>query len=288
MLDRIKLSLNYLLPRKFLTELLGWIANKRIGWVTKVMIDVFVWYYNVDMTEAEKTDTAQYSTFNDFFARSLKENARPIDLNPKILIQPVDGIISQIGDIKHDQIFQAKKHFYSIESLLAGNYQMANKFINGKFVNIYIEPKNYHRIHMPCKGTLLEMMYVPGELYSVNIFASQNIPNIFARNERVICYFETDFGPLVQILIGATIVGSIETTWLGTISPPRKGIIQRWSWNEEKKIFFDKGEEIGRFKLGSTVINLYGNNKIKIFEHLSYQSKTFVGKPLAIAIDEIN
>lgn len=292
MLDRIKLGLNCLLPKKYLTEIIGWIASKKARWFTKIMIDIFIWYYHVDITESKETDTSKYKCFNDFFTRQLKDNIRPIHSNTDIIIQPADGIISQIGKINNDQIFQAKNHFYSLESLLAGNYQMANKFINGSFVTIYIEPKNYHRIHMPYKGILKEIIYVPGQLYSLNKTMVNNIPNIFARNERVICYFDTYFGSFVQILVGATIVGSIKISKIGIITPPRQGIIKRWSWNEsesfktnKEKIIFNKGDEMGIFKMGSTVINLYLRDKIKISSSLLPGSKTFVGQKLANILD---
>lgn len=290
-LDRIKLGLNYLLPKKCLTELFGWFADKKAGWITKIAIDIFIWYYNVDMKESEKSDTSEYSSFNNFFVRTLRKTVRPINSDPNMLVQPADGVISQIGDIKDDYIFQAKGHVYSLESLLAGNYHMSKKFINGSFVNIYIEPKNYHRVHMPCNGILREMIYVPGDLYSVNHTTARNIPNLFARNERIVCYFDSVFGAFVQILVGAIIVGSIETIWSGQITPPRRGVIKRWEWpsyektaddKEKNNICLLKGQEMGRFKLGSTVINLFPHNTIEMLTNLTPLSKTFVGKPLGI------
>lgn len=295
MLDRIKLGLNYLLPKKCFTELIGWIANKKAGWFTKLVIDIFVWYYNIDMKECKKSDTSEYYTFNEFFVRSFNKKARPINQDPCLLVQPADGVINQIGKIQNDNILQAKGHNYSLEALLAGNYQLSNKFINGLFITIYIKPKNYHRIHMPYSGSLVEMTYVPGELYSLNTVTTKNIPNLFARNERIICCFNTDFGLFVQILIGAIIVGSIETVWSGQITPPRKGIIKRWTHETSFENNFSlpiknsvnlvKGQEMGRFKLGSTVINLFVKDKIKFLDHLIPSSKTFVGQPLASILD---
>lgn len=286
-MDRFKLGLNYLLPKKWLTELAGWGASKRAGWLTKAVIDCFVWFYKVDMREAQKTDTAAYRTFNDFFVRPLRDDARPIDTDPNLLVLPADGAISQLGHIDGDSIFQAKGHYYSLEALLAGNYQMADQFRDGEFVTTYLAPRDYHRVHMPCNGILREMIYVPGDLYSVNPLTAQNIPNLFARNERVICYFDTEFGPMVQILVGATIVGSIETSWAGTITPPRMGVIKRWSWpgaDEEGAVVLLKGQEMGRFKLGSTVINLFAPGRVKLAESLTPESKTRLGQPLAIAL----
>lgn len=289
MLDRIKLGLNNLLPKQALTELAGWGASKRAGWLTKAVIDAFVWFYKVDMKEAQKPDTASYRTFNDFFVRPLRDDARPLNTDPNQLILPADGAISQLGRIEGDQIFQAKGHTYSLEALLAGQAAMVDLFRDGEFVTTYLAPRDYHRVHMPCNGILREMIYVPGDLYSVNPLTAQNIPNLFARNERVICLFDTEFGPLAQILVGATIVGSIETVWAGTVTPPREGVIKRWSWpgaEEEGSVVLLKGQEMGRFKLGSTVINLFAAGKVQLAESLAAESKTRLGEPLATALQK--
>jgi len=283
-LDRLKLGLNNLLPKKALTELAGWGASKRAGWLTKAVIDIFVWYYKVDMKEAQKPDTASYRTFNDFFVRPLRPDARPTDIDPDTLAQPADGAISQLGHIEGEQIFQAKGHTYSLEALLAGNEKMTDMFRNGEFVTTYLAPRDYHRVHMPCNGTLREMIYVPGDLYSVNPLTAHNIPNLFARNERVICLFDTEFGPMAQILVGATIVGSIETVWAGTVTPPREGVIKRWSFpaaDTDDAVILLKGQEMGRFKLGSTVINLFAEGQVKLAENLAAESKVRLGETLA-------
>lgn len=289
MLDRLKLGLNHVLPKKALTELAGWGAGKRAGWLTKAVIDAFVWFYKVDMSEAQKPDTASYRTFNDFFVRPLRDEARPIETDPNLLVLTCDGAISQLGHIEGDQIFQAKGHTYSLEALLAGDRAMAKMFRDGEFVTTYLAPRDYHRVHMPCNGILREMIYVPGDLYSVNPLTAQNIPNLFARNERVICLFDTEFGPMVQILVGATIVGSIETAWAGTITPPREGVIKRWSWpgaEEDGAVVLLKGQEMGRFKLGSTVINLFAPGKVKLAESLTPETITRLGQTLAIALQK--
>ncbi len=187
MLNSFKLSLQYILPKLWLTRLAGWGASKRAGWLTKLVIDLFVKYYKVDMKEAQKPDTASYRTFNEFFVRPLRDEVRPIDTNPNVLVMPADGVISQLGKIEEDKILQAKGHNYSLEALLAGNYLMADLFRNGTFVTTYLSPRDYHRVHMPCNGILREMIYVPGNLFSVNHLTAQNVPNLFARNERVIC-----------------------------------------------------------------------------------------------------
>jgi len=287
--DRFKLGLNHILPKKALTELAGWGASRRAGWLTKAVIDAFVWFYKVDMAEASKPHTGSYRTFNDFFVRPLKEGARPVDPDASLLALPCDGAISQLGRITGDQIFQAKGHYYTLQALLAGNDELAEKFIDGEFVTTYLAPRDYHRVHMPCNGILREMIYVPGDLYSVNPLTARNIPNLFARNERVICVFDTDHGPMVQILVGATIVGSIETVWAGTVTPPREGVIKRWRYpsaEHDGAVVLLKGQEMGRFKLGSTVINLFAPDRVKLAESLEAESKTRLGQPLAIALPQ--
>jgi phosphatidylserine decarboxylase len=288
LLNDLKLSLQYILPKLWLTRLAGWGASKRAGWLTKLVIDLFVKYYKVDMTEAQKPDTASYRTFNDFFVRPLRDDIRPVNTDPNVLVMPADGAISQLGRIEDDKILQAKGHNYTLEALLAGNYQMADLFRNGTFATTYLSPRDYHRVHMPCNGILREMIYVPGDLFSVNHLTAQNVPNLFARNERVICLFDTEFGPMVQILVGATIVGSIETVWAGTVTPPREGIIKRWTWPEgesEGAVALLKGQEMGRFKLGSTVINLFAPGKVTLVEHLQSMSATKLGQPLAVSTE---
>ncbi|OAT76334.1 phosphatidylserine decarboxylase [Mangrovibacter phragmitis] len=284
MLNNIKLSLQYILPKLWLTRLAGWGANKRAGWLTKLVIDAFVKCYKVDMKEAQKPDTASYPTFNEFFVRPLREDARRLNTDPNALVMPADGAVSQCGAIEDDKLLQAKGHDYTLEALLAGNYNMAALFRNGSFVTTYLSPRDYHRVHMPCNGILREMIYVPGDLFSVNPLTAQNVPNLFARNERVICLFDTEFGPMAQIMVGATIVGSIETVWAGTVTPPREGIIKRWTWpdgSHEDAIALLKGQEMGRFKLGSTVINLFAPGKVTLDEQLKPLLTTRLGNTLA-------
>ncbi|WJV53466.1 archaetidylserine decarboxylase [Pectobacteriaceae bacterium CE90] len=283
MLDSIKIALQYLLPKIWLTRLAGWGAERQAGILTKLVIDLFVRCYRVNMQEAQQSDTAAYHTFNEFFARPLRLGIRPIDPHAHRLVQPADGVISQLGSITDGKIFQAKNHDYTLEALLAGNYIMADLFRDGLFATIYLSPKDYHRVHMPCDGVLREMIYVPGDLFSVNPLTAKNVPNLFARNERVICLFDTPFGPLAQILVGATIVGSIETVWAGTVTPPREGIIKRWTYPAEGEdaIVLEKGQEMGRFKLGSTVINLFAAGSVQLMSTLASHSVTRVGEPFA-------
>ncbi|MCR3755994.1 MAG: phosphatidylserine decarboxylase proenzyme [Sodalis sp. Psp] len=284
MLDRIKIALQRLLPKRWLTELAGWGAARRGGWLTRGFTTLFVYVYNVNMQEARYPNVSAYPTFNDFFMRPLHDNARPIDTDPSMLVLPADGIISQFGLIESEQVFQVKGHHYSLQALLAGNESLTSYFRDGSFAITYLAPRDYHRVHMPCNGVLREMLHVPGELFSVNPLTVANIPNLFARNERLICLFDTDFGPMAQILVGATIVGSIETVWAGTITPPRLGIIRRWSYphsDSVNAVVLLKGQEMGRFKLGSTVINLFSGKNVLFGDHLHIYYVTRVGQRLA-------
>ncbi|WPA91974.1 archaetidylserine decarboxylase [Providencia zhijiangensis] len=289
MLDKIKIRLQFMLPKQGLTQLAGWFASRNVGFVTQWAIKLFAKAYKVNMNEAQKSELTAYSTFNDFFIRTLKDGARPIVEAEHQLAQPADGAVSQLGPIDNDLIFQAKGHNYTVEALLAGQYQLADKFRGGDFITTYLSPSDYHRVHMPCDGLLTEMIYVPGDLFSVNPLTAANVPNLFARNERLICVFDTPFGTMVQILVGATIVGSIDTVWSGCVNPQREGVIKRWTYpaqGEESAIFLQKGEEMGLFKLGSTVINLFEPNKIRFNASLIPGYATRMGELLAESIDE--
>ncbi len=284
MLDSIKIRLQYLLPKQGLTRLAGWGADKQGGWLTQLVIKAFARFYKVDMKEAQDPEFSAYRTFNEFFVRPLRDGVRPITAEENCLAQPADGAISQLGMIHDGQILQAKGHHYSLEALLAGNYLLAAEFQNGQFVTTYLAPSDYHRVHMPCHGVLREMIYVPGDLFSVNPLTAANVPNLFARNERVICIFDTEFGPMAQILVGATIVGSIKTVWAGTITPPREGVIRRWTYPQagtDGAVVLEKGQEMGRFKLGSTVINLFAEGKVHLAPQLNSGSITRMGEVLA-------
>ena len=255
--------LQYCLPKQAITTLAGKFAHKQCGAITTRVIAWFVQRYKVNMEEAANSDIASYASFNDFFTRPLKEGSRP--LAQSAFICPVDGAISQFGNIEQDQIFQAKGHSYSTLTMLAGNQTLSEKFESGHFACLYLSPKDYHRIHMPCDGTLKNMTYVPGDLFSVNPTTAANVPNLFARNERVVCEFESNqHGTFMVVLVGATIVGSIATIWHelidgvknGIINPPRTKNIRTWSY-AEKNITLKQGEEMGRFFLGSTVVTLF-------------------------------
>lgn len=254
MSDRLFVLSQYVLPKQALTALAGKLANIRGGGVTTSFIQWFAGKYGVNMAEAANPDFAAYPTFNEFFTRPLKAGARP--MAQTALVSPVDGAVSQLGAIKQDQIFQAKGHSYSTRALVGGDADLASQFEDGSFATIYLSPKDYHRIHMPCDGLLTRMIYVPGDLFSVNPATARGVPGLFARNERVVCVFETATGPFVLTLVGATIVGSMATVWHGVVNPPRTRQVREWRY-EDQNIVLKKGDEMGRFLLGSTVVLLF-------------------------------
>jgi phosphatidylserine decarboxylase len=252
--ERLFVGLQHVLPKRALTELAGWGASAHGGALTTAFIRWFIGRYGVNMAEAAQPDPAGYDTFNAFFTRPLKGDARP--LAHADWLSPVDGAISQFGRIASDQVFQAKGHFYSTTALVGGDRDLAALFENGHFATLYLSPKDYHRIHMPCDGRLRRMVHVPGELFSVNPATARGVLGLFARNERVVCLFETAQGPLVLTLVGATIVGSMATTWHGVVNPPRPGTVREWRYDGQD-IHLRQGEEMGRFLLGSTVVLLW-------------------------------
>ncbi|WP_165817786.1 archaetidylserine decarboxylase [Aggregatibacter segnis] len=279
--QRAKVAFQYIMPQLYLTQLAGWFAQQKWGAVTHFVIKVFAKKYNVDMSEAKKENFSNYESFNQFFIRELKDGARKINENPTALCLPADGRVSQIGHIDDERLLQAKGHFFSLSDLLAGDEELVNTFKNGEFATIYLSPRDYHRVHMPCDATLRKMIYVPGDLFSVNPFLAEHVPNLFARNERVICVFDTTFGPMVQILVGATITASMSTVWAGVINPPRTGEIKVWTYQGDNAIKLTKGQEMGAFQLGSTVINLFQANSVTLAEHLEVDVPVRMGEILA-------
>ena len=260
MSDRLAVLPQYLIPKQALTALAGKLASQEAGSLTTSVIRWFVGRYNVNMAEAANPDIASYKSFNEFFTRPLKEGARPqADAD---FISPVDGAISQFGPIERDQIFQAKGHSYSTTALVGGDRDLAAQFENGSFATLYLSPRDYHRIHMPCAGKLTRMIYVPGELFSVNPTTARGVPGLFARNERVVCVFDSAFGPFVLTLVGATIVGSMATVWHGMINPPRPGVVREWRYDGDAAVNLNKGDEMGRFLLGSTVVMLFPKDSL--------------------------
>ena len=244
----------YLLPKQALTALAGRIARAQGGRLTSALIAWFVRRYGVNMSEAANPDIASYASFNDFFTRALKDGARP--LAQAELLCPVDGAISQYGAMQKDQIFQAKGHHYSSRALLGGDAALAALFDDGSFATLYLSPRDYHRIHMPCAGSLRRMIYVPGELFSVNPTTARGVPGLFARNERVVCIFDSARGPFALVLVGATIVGSMATVWHGVVNAQRSGALREWPY-ADSAVMLEQGQEMGRFLLGSTVVLLF-------------------------------
>ena len=251
----------YLMPKAALTRFGGVIAGARGGDATTALIRWFIRRYSVNMAEAANPDPAAYDSFNAFFTRALRPEARP--LAAADLLCPVDGAISQFGAIDGERIFQAKGHDYSATALLGGDGALAAHFHGGHFATLYLAPKDYHRVHMPCAGRLLRMIHVPGKLFSVNPDTARAVPGLFARNERVVCVFESaDARPWVLVLVGATIVGSMATVWHGLVNPPRPGTVRDWSYSD-LGIELAQGAEMGRFLLGSTVVLLFPRGPLR-------------------------
>ncbi|QJR80519.1 phosphatidylserine decarboxylase [Alteromonas pelagimontana] len=289
MLDWFKVNLQYISPKHLMSRLVGKLAAAEAGGLTTFLIKLFIKFYKVDMSEAIYPNPEHYKTFNDFFTRAYKPEVRPIAPEPDTIVQAVDGAVSQFGTIHQDSIFQAKGHDYSLTTLLGGKPELAKPFKNGKFATIYLAPRDYHRIHMPYEGTLTDMVYVPGDLFSVNPLTAANVPNLFARNERVVTIFDTPVGKMAVVLVGATIVASIETVWAGTITPPSGKNVQHWQYEQdaESSVKLAKGDEMGRFKLGSTVIVCFEPDKVN-FTDLAPGQVTRLGRPMATITQAID
>ncbi|MEQ5834629.1 archaetidylserine decarboxylase [Marinobacter sp. NFXS9] len=278
MRDKLFVMSQYLTPQLGLSRLAGRLAdNDQVPALKNRVVRWFIERYGVDMSEAVDADPASYATFNDFFTRALKPGLRPVDEATDALTSPVDGAISQLGAIKDGRIFQAKGQSFNLTELLGGDEQRAKPFAGGEFATIYLAPKDYHRIHMPLAGTLKEMAYVPGRLFSVNPVTAANVPNLFARNERVVTLFDTEWGPMAMVHVGAMIVGSVETTWAGVVAPGTDGV-SSVDYSADKPIRFDKGDEMGRFRLGSTVILLFPKDVMQWSDELGPESVLRMGQ----------
>jgi phosphatidylserine decarboxylase len=279
--DRLAVMPQYLLPKRLITQFAGKVANLRGGALTHAIIRRFVAKYGVNMAEAADPRIESYPTFNEFFTRPLRDGLRPIaDAD---FVCPVDAAISQFGPIEHDQIFQAKGHSYSTRALVGGDQQLAHQFDHGHFATLYLAPKDYHRIHMPCEGRLKRMIYIPGDLFSVNPLTARHVPSLFARNERVVCVFDTAHGPFVNVLVGATIVGSVATVWHGIVNPPRTRDIREWRY-DDKDIVLAKGAEMGRFLLGSTVVMLFPKNVVTFHPDWAPTRAVRLGEAMGTAV----
>ncbi|URI09669.1 archaetidylserine decarboxylase [Aquincola tertiaricarbonis] len=278
MSERLDVLPQYLLPKQALTRFAGRVASAQAGGTTTALIRWFIGKYGVNMAEAADPDPAHYPSFNEFFTRALKPGARP--LADADWVCPVDGAISQFGDIQRDQIFQAKGHAYSTTALVGGDAALAAQFEHGHFATIYLSPKDYHRIHMPCEGRLRRMIHVPGDLFSVNPTTARGVPGLFARNERVVCVFDTPHGPFVQVLVGATIVGSMATVWHGVVNPPRTGQLREWTY-ADGQVTLAQGAEMGRFLLGSTVVLLWPRGTLRFNPVWAPAGPVRMGQPMA-------
>jgi phosphatidylserine decarboxylase len=278
MSERVQVLLQYLLPKRHLTRFAGRVAGAPRGRLTTRLIRWFVGRYGVDMAEAENADIGSYASFNDFFTRPLKAGARP--LCAADFACPVDGAISQFGAIDDHHILQAKGHLFTTTELVGGDSALAAQFRHGSFANLYLSPRDYHRLHMPCDGRLERMIHVPGALFSVNPVTARGVPGLFARNERVVCLFSSpEHGPFAMVLVGATIVGSMATVWHGVVNPRRTGKVSAWTY-ADREIVLRKGEEMGRFLLGSTIVMLFRRGSIAFNPDWAPERPVRLGEPM--------
>ena len=275
----------YLLPHYKINKLAKLISNCSIGWVKNLLIHSFLKRYKVNLEEALNSDPYSYKNYNDFFIRKLDPKARIIDLNPNNIISPCDGYITEYGNIEQDLRIKAKEKRLDLSNLLANNCSAdqglinINDFINGKFINIYLAPHNYHRVHMPINATLKGMKYIPGKLFSVSPKSVNKIPDVYTMNERIISLFESDLGKVIVILIGAMIVGSVVTSWHGEVTPAKNKTIQFWNF-EDKQLTLARAEELGYFQLGSTVIVLFENKNLNFTSNVQYNTSIKMGEKI--------
>ncbi|MDX1492133.1 MAG: archaetidylserine decarboxylase [Pseudohongiellaceae bacterium] len=283
MKGRLFLLLQHIVPHHALSRVVGKIAQCRWRPVKNAFINWFIKRYKVDMGEALYSNSSDFEHFNAFFTRELKPGARPIEGEENTIACPADGAISQMGRISAGKLLQAKGKNFSLQQLLGGNPLDAEAFQEGSFATIYLSPKDYHRVHMPLAGTLTKMVHVPGKLFSVNQLTSENVDGLFARNERAVCFFDTDFGPMAVVLVGAMIVASIDTVWAGQVSPGRSGLRHTDYRNHVPNIQIPRGEEVGRFKLGSTAIIVFGPGMAELHQSLSPGQGVRMGQSLGQA-----
>jgi phosphatidylserine decarboxylase len=281
------IQLQYLLPQHLLSRAVGRIANCRIPLIKNIFISWFIKRYKVDMSEAAEPDASTYVNFNNFFTRALKDGTRPIDTDAISLVCPADGAISQLGAIEHDRIFQAKGRSFSLQALLGGDSVLAAEFTDGNFATIYLSPRDYHRVHMPMTATLRSMIYVPGKLFSVNTMTSEHVDALFARNERVVCVFDTSAGAMALVLVGAMIVAGVETVWAGHVCPNQQQQVNTDYQNINQPIMLEKGTEMGRFKLGSTVVAVFGPGMAQLDTMLTAGTPVRVGQMMG-AINKLS
>ncbi|EAR09536.1 archaetidylserine decarboxylase [Reinekea blandensis] len=276
--DRLFLAAQFLLPHQTLSRLIGWFAESEWPIIRMPLMRFFLKRYGIDLSEAQRTSLSDYRNFNDFFTRALATNARDLSSRPEAWLSPVDAAVSQFGKINEGQVIQAKGKSYSVEALLGGHAGMAERYNNGDFITLYLSPKDYHRIHMPRQAKLISTTFIPGRLFSVNPLTASHVDNLFARNERLVCEFESEAGRFVMVLVGAMVVASIETTWAGIIAPFQRRIVQQ-HFNSQA-IEFAQAEEMGRFRLGSTVIMLFEPGQIQWSNEIQPEATVKLGQPL--------
>lgn len=278
--DHLFAALQYVLPKHLLSRVVYALMRSRTPWIRDTILRVFLSGYKVDMSEAQQSDPYAYPSFNEFFTRALKAQARPIAADPNLIVSPVDGTVSQCGHLNDTSIFQAKGHNYSLKELLGGDEEAVEAYRNGSFACIYLAPYNYHRIHMPFDATVRSNLYVPGDLFSVNAATARAVPRVFARNERLICDFDTPLGRMAVVSVGALFVGSIETVHCGEVNPPPRGRKQAVPLSQGIGRSFSKGEELGRFNMGSTVVLLFQANRMRWDARLAPESTVKLGQPI--------
>lgn len=282
LVDYLKAWPTYLLPQHALSRIMHVITRSEIRWWKTAFTRWFVKQFNVDMSLAKEPNLNSYSSFNAFFTRALHEQARPIVADKNMLACPVDGAVSQLGTIKDGRIFQAKGRDYTLLELLGNDSEKAQQFADGCFATLYLSPRDYHRIHLPIGGALTAMSHIPGRLFSVSPATVRAVPRLFARNERVVAYFDTDIGPLAVVMVGAIFVASIETVWAGEVTPPAGEKIRHWNYDSQTLAHqFQKGDEIGRFNMGSTVILLTGKDAIRWLDDLQPADSVQMGQAIA-------
>lgn len=269
----------HLLPQHRLSRITGWFAHCKWRWLKNAIIHSFIRRYGVDMSIAQQPDPQSYENFNDFFTRALKSEVRPIAEDPEGWVSPVDGCVSQRGEIQDGRLFQAKGFDFSLVDLLGGDTQWSDCFQRGQFATLYLAPKDYHRVHMPLAGKLRQMIYIPGRLFSVNPQTTAAVPGLFARNERVVAIFDTAFGPMALVLVGAMIVASIATTWAGVVAPGDDSEVRVWRYVGDE-IELAKGAEMGRFQLGSTVILLLADSNAQWQPEITAGQTVLMGQSL--------
>jgi phosphatidylserine decarboxylase len=282
--DKLFIATQHLLPQHLLSRCVGWLAGCEVSWIKNPLIRAFIKQYDVNMAEAKRQTAEEFKCFNDFFTRELLPDARTVALEDNVITSPADGAVSQLGPIKGGRVFQAKGQDYSLVELLGGDEERAQPFQEGEFATIYLSPKDYHRVHMPITGTLREMIYVPGDLFSVNQTTAENVPRLFARNERVVAIFDTARGPMAMVLVGAMIVAAIETVWHGLVTPPkREKRVARYGIPEN--ITIEKGDEMGRFLLGSTVILCFPKDTMHWLETQTAGTPLRMGEAIAMTME---